>query len=47
MFKEKSGCAWGKCDSCGVVPLLHKLYKGELLEREAEIEVAKNRVFGR
>lgn len=25
-------CAWGECDRCGVIPLLVKLHKGELLE---------------
>ncbi len=31
--KEKGGgCGWGKCADCGVIPLLFKLHKGELLE---------------
>ncbi len=46
MFKEKSGCAWGKCDSCGVIPMLHKLHKGELLEEKTVIEAAKKQAFG-
>jgi hypothetical protein len=45
MFKEKGGCAWGKCDSCGVIPMLHKLHKGELLESEEKIEEAKKSAF--
>ncbi|PJA63031.1 MAG: hypothetical protein CO161_03285 [Candidatus Portnoybacteria bacterium CG_4_9_14_3_um_filter_44_9] len=33
LAKENKGkCEWGKCNNCGVVPLLWKLYKGELLE---------------
>jgi xanthine dehydrogenase iron-sulfur cluster and FAD-binding subunit A len=45
MNREKGGCAWGECDACGVIPLLFKLHKGELLEGKAEIEAAKNQVF--
>lgn len=47
MNREKGCCAWGKCDFCGVIPLLFKLHKGELLEGKIEIEAAKNQVFGR
>lgn len=33
LSKEKDGgCGWGKCADCGVIPLLIKLHKGELLE---------------
>lgn len=33
LSKEKDGkCGWGKCADCGVIPLLYKLHKGELLE---------------
>lgn len=45
MNKEKGGCAWGKCDSCGVIPLLFKLHKGELLEGKTEITAARKQVF--
>ncbi len=35
LSKEKNGkCGWGKCVDCGVVPLLYKLHKGQLLENE-------------
>jgi hypothetical protein len=41
LAKENKGkCGWGKCKYCGVVPLLWKLYKGELLEGE---KIAKTR----
>ena len=46
MNKEKNGCAWGKCDQCGVIPLLHKLHKGVLLEDKEKIDAAKKEVFG-
>jgi len=45
MFKEKQGCAWGKCAECGVVPLLHKLETGEILEKEEEIKELKNKIL--
>ncbi len=45
--KEKDGrCCWGKCQSCGVIPFLYKLNKGELLEKPEEIEKAKKDIFG-
>ena len=46
LSKENEGkCAWGKCKDCGVIPLLYKLYKGQLLEKPAEIEKVKDKVF--
>ena len=39
--KEKGGCGWGKCKTCGVLPLLYKLYKGRLLEGEDLIAFRK------
>lgn len=41
---NRGKCAWGKCQDCGVVPLLYKLYKGKLLEKPAEIEKAKSKI---
>jgi len=38
-------CNWGECDKCGVIPLLHKLYKGKFLEEKEEIENAKNKII--
>ncbi len=47
LSKENSGkCAWGKCKSCGVIPLLYKLHKGELLEDPVEINKIKNKIYG-
>ena len=37
----KKGWNWGKCANCGVLPLLIKLRKGELLEELKEIEKTK------
>ncbi len=45
LAKENSGkCGWGKCMDCGVIPLLYKLHKGELLEDGAAKEV-KEEIF--
>lgn len=45
LSKENNGkCAWGKCKDCGVVPLLHKLYKGKLLEKPTEIKKVKFKI---
>ena len=40
-FQKKQSCAWGKCESCGVVPLLYKLHHGQLLEDKQEIRALK------
>ncbi|MCK5413002.1 MAG: hypothetical protein KAI57_01365 [Candidatus Pacebacteria bacterium] len=45
LSQENGGkCAWGVCQDCGVIPLLHKLYRGELLEDSEEIKEAKSGV---
>lgn len=44
--QENNGkCNWGECDKCGVIPLLHKLYKGKLLENREEIQKIKKEIF--
>jgi len=46
LHKENNGqCNWGKCDTCGVIPFLYKLYKGQLIEDENEIKKIKNKLF--
>ena len=44
--KNKSGCNWRKCKDCGVLPLLYKLYKGELIEDKDRIKKLKNDILG-
>ena len=45
LAKENKGkCGWGRCKDCGVIPLLHKLYKGKLLEKPSEIKKAKSKL---
>ncbi|MDD3007037.1 MAG: hypothetical protein PHX30_05690 [Candidatus Pacebacteria bacterium] len=43
--KNDGGCNWGKCQSCGVIPMLYKLHKSELLEKSEEIEEIKANIF--
>jgi hypothetical protein len=38
-------CKWGECDKCGVIPLLFKLGKGELLEGNDDISRIKKDVL--
>jgi hypothetical protein len=46
-LSQKNGghCNWGACDRCGVVPLLHKLAKGEFYEDPAEVAALKRRIL--
>jgi len=43
-LSEKNGgfCCWGKCEECGVFPLLYKLRKGVLLEDKDKIKKARD-----
>ena len=43
--ENNGGCAWGRCETCGVIPLLYKLRTGAILETEDEIYKAKHGVF--
>lgn len=46
--QENNGkCGWGECDNCGVIPILIKLHKGQLLEDPAEIKRAREQVFNK
>lgn len=46
LSQENGGkCGWGTCVDCGVIPLLHKLHKGELLEDSDEIKKAKDKII--
>jgi len=45
LAKEHKGkCGWGRCEDCGVIPLLYKLYKGYLLEKPDEIKKTKSKI---
>lgn len=45
LFQENGGCGWGKCENCGVIPLLYKLHKGELLEDSQDIKKVKKEIL--
>jgi len=45
MSKKSGGCCWGRCETCGVIPLLHKLYKGELIDNGEELKELKRRLI--
>ena len=40
-LSKNKKCSWGKCGSCGVIPLLIKLHKGILIEDEKELKKIK------
>lgn len=45
MFKEKQGCAWGRCETCGVVPLLYKLETGTIVDDTEELKKLKEEIL--
>ncbi|NTU67018.1 MAG: hypothetical protein HGB08_03800 [Candidatus Moranbacteria bacterium] len=46
LSRKKGGrCNWGECSKCGVIPLLHKLYKSEVVESEEEIKNLKDEIL--
>lgn len=46
LSKENDGkCGWGKCATCGVIPLLFKLHKGVLIEDKVELKNIKKEIL--
>lgn len=46
LSKENGGkCHWGECEKCGVIPLLYKLGKGEIYEKEGEVEELRRSIL--
>ena len=43
--KNGGKCGWGKCEDCGVIPLLYKFHKGLLLEEAKEIKEKKDKLL--
>lgn len=43
--KNNGRCNWGECDKCGVIPLLHKICKGEIFEDENEVKKLKEDIL--
>ncbi|HAR99891.1 MAG: hypothetical protein US57_C0015G0014 [Candidatus Moranbacteria bacterium GW2011_GWC2_37_73] len=44
-FQKKQCCAWGKCENCGVLPLLQKLYKDEIIDEKEAVTKYKNKIL--
>lgn len=38
---EKGGCSWGRCEDCGVIPFLYKVFKNQLIENPEEVKKVK------
>jgi len=47
LYKKSKGCNWGKCSYCGALPLLHKLYAGEVIEDKKDIDKIKKELLGK
>ncbi len=45
MSAKDGGCCWGRCDQCGVVPLLVKLYEGELVDDKDDLKKLRKRLI--
>lgn len=45
LSKGRNGCGWGKCKDCGVIPLLHKLHAGEVIEDKKEVKKLKDKIL--
>jgi hypothetical protein len=45
LHAEKGGCAWGRCDQCGVTLLLTKLARGKLVEKPDEVTAERTRLL--
>jgi len=46
LAKENKGkCGWGRYKDCGVIPLLYKLNKGQLLEDPVKITKIKRQIL--
>jgi len=44
-YKKKGGCGWGRCSQCGVPFLLHKFYKGKLIEDKKAIRKFREKIL--
>lgn len=42
LSKKNGGkCNWGECEKCGVIPLLFKLSRGDVVEKEDDVKELK------
>jgi hypothetical protein len=42
---EAGKCSWGVCENCGVIPLLYKLHRGQLIETPEELQKIREEVL--
>ena len=46
LYKKNGGkCNWGECEKCGVIPPLHKLGTGELVENAEDVKSLKDSIL--
>ena len=45
MYDNDGGCCWGRYKDCGVIPLLHKLYNGELVDDKKELKKLRKKLI--
>lgn len=46
LFQKNGGkCNWGECATCGVIPLLHKLETGEIVESVEDVKELKKSIL--
>jgi hypothetical protein len=43
--ENNSKCGWGVCENCGVIPLLYKLHKGQLIEKPEELNKIRKEIL--
>lgn len=43
-LQDPNPCRWGKCENCGVFPLLYKLRYGKILENKEAIEATRKKL---
>jgi len=47
LYKKSKGCQWGKCQDCGVVPLLYKLHSGIVIENKTDLKKLKKSILSK
>jgi len=45
MLSKDHSCCWGNCATCGVLPLLYKLYHGKLLESKKAVRDFRKKIL--
>lgn len=46
LWRKNGGkCNWGECEKCGVIPLLYKLFRGKIYEKEDDVKKLKRTIL--